>query len=98
VRDQVKGLMIILGGLALTIWLDRRDQQRKTTPETGVSSMTLQPPSEEEHRSHREQHWRRQLMIEWGTLISAVLAFLAAAYSAWIFQGQLKEMRDQDRA
>jgi hypothetical protein len=94
--------------IALLTLLDKRDESLKHQNERddgnnpprqrpGAPSRDPQTerkyPSEEEHRSHAEAHWRKQILIEGTVLVLSAIAAgaaITAGIGAWYTYGQTK--------
>ena len=91
---------LIVGGLiTLVAVLDWRDRQRSTANRDQPEPVPRpqQYPTEEQHRSTEQRFWRRQTGLGVGALLLTFGAVVAAAFTWRATQGQLQELRSEQR-
>jgi hypothetical protein len=114
----IKGTLLLGMFVTLVAWLDRRDQRKKNRGSNEAEQPSDKHrrvnrdqapsyhryPTEEEHRAHREKHWKLQFWADGAAVVLSAIALIVAVVgylslrdqttAAWV---AIKETRDAFR-
>ena len=85
----------IVGLILIPFVLEKRDQWLKKYENADVYPIERRHPTEAEHRTAEQWHWRSQTLISRFTLLFSAIAAGAAAFGYWTLNDTLTQARRQ---